>query len=135
MLQFRATKRNGFADRFAGDDDFGPMSDGAAGSDFLSRERAALGDDADQFSTPNDNIPSVTVQDGAVDDDLLGGGDHVNGVSEDINKFQSSFPAVDTRNEVLWHTEHRTFIFFTAANLSLFSVLHLEAQLQAVDLH
>ena len=67
-------------------------------SDFLSRERAALGDDADQFASPQDN----TVQNG--DDDLLGGGGgapHTNGAadSEDVNQFQSSFPPVDSGNE------------------------------------
>lgn len=68
--------------------------------DFLSRERAALGDDANQFSTPQDNIPSVSVQDGA-DDDLLGGGSgQMNGANDSINDFQSSFPPVDPRNEV-----------------------------------
>lgn len=72
------------------------MQDGAGDdSDFLSRERAALGADADQFAQTG-NVLSVTVQGG--DDDLLGGGDQMDGDS--INQFQSSFPAVDTRNEV-----------------------------------
>lgn len=63
------------------------------GDDFLSREKALLGDDADQFTTGNDN--AAFVEDG--DDDLLGGG--IDG-GEDVDEFESSFPAIDTRNEV-----------------------------------
>jgi len=61
--------------------------------DFLSREKALLGDDADQFATGNDN--AAFVEDG--DDDLLGGG---GGGGEDVHEFESAFPAIDTRNEV-----------------------------------
>ena len=90
------------------------MSNDGAGSDFLSRERALLGDDANQFSTPQDSsVPSVNIQDGADDDDdLLGGGGQTNG--NDLNQFQNSFPAIDTRNEVSSRTasgfmsRHRT---------------------------
>lgn len=75
------------------------MHDSADTSDFLARERALLGDDADQFSTPQDNIPGVSVEDG--DDDLLGGGDgQTNDTSDGMMQFQSSFPSIDTRNEV-----------------------------------
>ena len=70
--------------------------------DFLTRERAALGDDAAQFSTPRDNAgTSANVQDD--DDDLLGGEDSYGGDqtgSNEISSFESSFPAIDTRNEV-----------------------------------
>ncbi|KAL8775226.1 MAG: hypothetical protein Q9209_000232 [Squamulea sp. 1 TL-2023] len=96
------------ADRFPSLEEFGdgqtePQSNGAtngasADDDFLTRERAILGDDANLFSTSNDNI--ATVQDG--DDDLLGGGDSYEGGQgggEEISEFESSFPAVDTRNE------------------------------------
>jgi hypothetical protein len=72
--------------------------DGDAGDDdFLARERAALGDDANQFATSNDN--AATVED--ADDNLLGGGgDYGNqAVGEDL-EFESSFPAIDTSNEV-----------------------------------
>lgn len=58
-----------------------------------------LGDDANLFSTSNDN--SATVEDG--DDDLLGGSDNYGGGQgggEEISEFESSFPAMDTRNEV-----------------------------------
>lgn len=65
----------------------------ASGEDFLSRERAALGDDATLFASGNDN--AAFVEDG--DDDLLGGGGGNNG---EIHEFQSSFPAIDTRNDV-----------------------------------
>jgi len=62
----------------------------AAADDFLSREKALLGDDANQFATGNDN--AAFVEDG--DDDLLGGGG-----GEEVTEFESSFPAIDTRNE------------------------------------
>jgi hypothetical protein len=50
-----------------------------------------LGDDANQFATGHDN--AAFVEDG--DDDLLGGGG-----GEEVTEFESSFPAIDTRNEV-----------------------------------
>lgn len=63
----------------------------AGTDDFLSREKALLGDDADQFTTGNDG--AAFIEDG--DDDLLGGGG-----GEEVTEFESSFPAIDTRNEV-----------------------------------
>lgn len=63
----------------------------AGADDFLSREKALLGDDADQFTTGND--AAAFVEDG--DDDLLGGGG-----GEEITEFESSFPDINTRNEV-----------------------------------
>lgn len=62
------------------------------GDDFLSREKAILGDDANQFSTGNDH--AAFVEDGG--NDLLGGG----GDNEEVTEFESSFPAIDSRNEV-----------------------------------
>ncbi|KAG9651222.1 clathrin light chain, partial [Aureobasidium melanogenum] len=63
-------------------------------SDFLARERALLGDDADQFATPADNAAT------ADDDDLLGGGQsHQAPADHDMGGFESSFPAIDTSNE------------------------------------
>ncbi|KAL8928830.1 MAG: hypothetical protein Q9208_001608 [Pyrenodesmia sp. 3 TL-2023] len=98
------------ADRFPSLEEFGdgqtePRSNGAAdgdldGNDFLTRERALLGDDAAQFSSANDN--AATVEDG--DDDLLGGGGDYDGGQaggEEISQFQSSFPAMDSQNEQL----------------------------------
>jgi len=70
-----------------------------ADGDFLTRERAALGEDAAQFSSARDN--SATIKDG--DDDLLGGGDSYGGGhpgGEETTEFESSFPAVDTQNQV-----------------------------------
>ena len=52
-----------------GDGDFDALGDSEP-SDFLARERAALGEDANQFSTPGEN--NATVEDD--DNDLLGGG-------------------------------------------------------------
>ncbi|KAL1967352.1 hypothetical protein VTN77DRAFT_3398 [Rasamsonia byssochlamydoides] len=68
--------------------------------DFLARERALLGDDADQFATPNDHAATSAVAEVA-NDDLLGGGDNVQttATSEEISGFESSFPAIDTQNE------------------------------------
>ncbi|KAF1988910.1 clathrin light chain [Aulographum hederae CBS 113979] len=74
-------------------------STGDGASSFLDRERAALGDDADLFSGPNDN--AATVEDGD-DDDLLGGGGgnaYQSMGGEEMSGFESSFPAIDTTNE------------------------------------
>ncbi|KAI4121158.1 MAG: hypothetical protein LQ341_007443, partial [Variospora aurantia] len=97
------------ADRYPSLEDFGdgqtePKSNGTAnggldGDDFLSRERALLGDDAAQFSSANEN--AATVEDG--DDDLLGDGGGYDGAQEggeEISEFESSFPAMDSQNEV-----------------------------------
>ncbi|KAL9049390.1 MAG: hypothetical protein Q9162_007244 [Coniocarpon cinnabarinum] len=62
---------------------------GDSTDDFLSRERAALGDDADQFASPNDD-PGDLKDGGAVG---------VNGTSHEELSFQQNFPAVDGRNE------------------------------------
>jgi hypothetical protein len=74
------------------------VGDGAGGDDFLSRERALLGDDADQFASSNDKL--ATVEDG--DDDLLGGDSsfQANAGNEEMMGFESSFPAIDTTNDV-----------------------------------
>ncbi|KAG7007826.1 clathrin light chain [Physcia stellaris] len=99
------------ADRFPSLDDFAAGQtepkgngtvdlDGIEGDDdFLQRERAALGDDANQFASTNDN--AATVEDGDADDDLLGGSynDAGGAGGEDLTDFESSFPSVDTRNE------------------------------------
>ena len=77
--------------------------DGTSG-DFLERERAALGEDADFFSG-NNNQQAAQVEDD--DGDLLGGGDdfgapapQTGSKDDDINGFESAFPAIDTRNDV-----------------------------------
>jgi hypothetical protein len=82
----------------AGDASFdlvGRLDDGP--DNFLSRERALLGDDADLFASSNDKL--ATVED---DDDLLGGSTsfQANVGGEEISGFESSFPAIDTSNEV-----------------------------------
>ncbi|EFR03259.1 clathrin light chain [Nannizzia gypsea CBS 118893] len=95
------------ADRFPALDDITgdepiPTPDGTGNkaseddSDFLARERAALGDDADQFISASDNRPSVTVE----DDDLLGGGGGDDLMPHDDNSgFESSYPAIESQNE------------------------------------
>ena len=60
-----------------------------------------MGEDADQFAAPGDN--SATVED-AAEDDLLGGGGSnfpaLDGGADEMSGFESSFPAIDTTNEV-----------------------------------
>ncbi|KAF9890899.1 hypothetical protein FE257_005475 [Aspergillus nanangensis] len=95
------------ADRFPSLEDFSEgqteVADNNAGSeenDFLARERAALGDDADQFATAQDHVAADENVD--TGDDLLGGAEEApaGGVShQDMSGFESSFPAIDTQNE------------------------------------
>ena len=70
---------------------------------FLDRERALLGEDADQFGSVPDHTNNATVQED--DGDLLGGDDfggeqQASTVPDGMNDFESSFPAIDTQNEV-----------------------------------
>lgn len=77
--------------------DFDLVGDSNGTDDFLSRERALLGDDADQFASENDRV--ATVEDG--DDDLLGGDfGQANVGGQEMSGFESSFPAIDTTNDV-----------------------------------
>jgi hypothetical protein len=62
----------------------------AGTEDFLTREKALLGEDANQFASNNDSVAFV---DGG--DDLLGGGDN-----EEVTEFESSYPSLESRNEV-----------------------------------
>ncbi|MCJ1314582.1 hypothetical protein MMC25_008264 [Agyrium rufum] len=69
--------------------------------DFLSRERAALGDDASQFGTPGQDL-QPRIEEGEAD--LLGGdGGFVDShlVGEDVSQFESSFPNIDTENNAV----------------------------------
>jgi hypothetical protein len=77
--------------------DFDIAGDDNDASNFLDRERALLGDDADQFASENDR--AATVEDG--DDDLLGGDfSQANVGGQEMSGFESSFPAIDTTNDV-----------------------------------
>lgn len=69
-------------------------SKGDTENDFLARERAALGEDADQFATPQDGVAEGVEG----EDDLLGGGE----ASAVDAGFESSFPSIETQaqNEV-----------------------------------
>ncbi|OBT45783.1 hypothetical protein VE00_03870 [Pseudogymnoascus sp. WSF 3629] len=60
-----------------------------AGDDFLSRERAVLGEDATQFASKNDKAAFVDDDD---EDDLLGGG---NNGGEEVTEFQNNYPDVN----------------------------------------
>lgn len=76
-------------------------NDASGDGDFLARERAALGEDAELFS--GNDTRQTTVEDG--DDDLLGGdfsgsAPQQSAGQEDLDMFESSFPAVDTTNDV-----------------------------------
>jgi Clathrin light chain len=82
-----------------------PTGTASGEGSFLDRERAALGEDADQFATAQDRATtSATVQDG--DDDLLGGDDdfgapqHAAATTQEDLDFETSYPAIDTQNEV-----------------------------------
>ena len=91
------------ADRFPSLEDIDAGDSEIRGEDttqgsFLERERAALGDDADLFASGNDIAP--TVED--VDEDLLRG-DTPNAPpagGQDLDDFESSFPAISNQNEV-----------------------------------
>ncbi|KAE8380282.1 clathrin light chain [Aspergillus bertholletiae] len=93
------------ADRFPSLEDFSAgqtevvETNGTDADDFLARERAVLGDDAEQFATPLDHAASIDdVNSG--DDDLLGGAeDAPAGAAPEISGFESSFPAIETQNE------------------------------------
>ncbi|KAF2265346.1 hypothetical protein CC78DRAFT_515542 [Lojkania enalia] len=81
----------------SGATNFDLVGDAADGDDFLSRERALLGDDADQFASANDKL--ATVEDG--EDDLLGGDTsfQANVGGQEMAGFENAFPAIDTTNE------------------------------------
>jgi hypothetical protein len=84
---------------FLGDTDVRDVPASTDASSFLDRERALLGEDADQFATPHDSRLATTVED--ADDDLLGGSDNYQGGdSGDLQDFESSFPDMDPANEV-----------------------------------
>lgn len=57
----------------------------------FSREKALLGDDANQFASNNDSAAFVDS-----DADLLGGG----GDDEPVTEFESAYPSLESRNEV-----------------------------------
>ncbi|ERF71884.1 hypothetical protein EPUS_01799 [Endocarpon pusillum Z07020] len=98
------------ADRFPSIDDLdlgdNPPSTAPAEGSFLDRERAALGEDADQFATEQDRTTtSATVQDG--EDDLLGENVSFREIQpeaattqEDL-EFENSYPAIDTQNQAV----------------------------------
>jgi hypothetical protein len=99
----------------------------------LARERAALGDDADLFATPHDH--AVIVEDAG--EDLLGGDDKIQTLvaSEEISGFTSSFPPIESRNEVRGHSPFfPLLVFLRDVNRKLTyyspnSRLHLAVQL------
>ncbi|TEA09237.1 Clathrin light chain [Colletotrichum sidae] len=92
------------ADRFPSLEDFdsGAQTDikdtGAEPStdDFLAREKALLGDDANQFATSDDAAAFAPAE----DDDLLGGGGNNNAIAEE-STFESQFPDLANQNEAV----------------------------------
>jgi hypothetical protein len=81
----------------------GPSADPST-DDFLAREKAVLGDDADQFASAQDASAFVETN----DDDLLGGGE------KSQSTFDSQFPDLAEPPAVSW--EFNTAIFRTQAN-------------------
>jgi hypothetical protein len=82
-----------------------PPSTAPAEGSFLDRERAALGEDANQFATEQDRTTtSATVQDG--EDDLLGEDVSFREIqpeaatTQEDFEFENSYPAIDTQNQV-----------------------------------
>ncbi|RMZ88653.1 hypothetical protein DV736_g4119, partial [Chaetothyriales sp. CBS 134916] len=81
----------------------------APSGDFLERERAVLGDDADLFSANDSHQTAARLEED--EGDLLGGGgdedsNHVSAAlvaskDDDLNGFESAFPAIDTRNDAV----------------------------------
>lgn len=75
---------------------------------FLERERAALGEDAEQFTTSQDHTTASGTLQGD-DVDLLGEDDdfvepqHAAPTNQQDLDFESSYPAIDTQNEVGKH--------------------------------
>lgn len=66
--------------------------------DFLAREKAILGDDADNFVTADDGAAFQTVG-----DDLMGGGDLLGGGGgggDETAQFEQQFPDLSGANEV-----------------------------------
>ncbi len=103
MSRLSSTSQYHDSDSPTGDE---PTTTGPGEGSFLDRERAALGEDAELFSTTQDRATtSATVQDDS--EDLLGGDDDFGEPQpaptttnqEDLD-FESSFPAMDTQNEV-----------------------------------
>lgn len=101
------------ADRFpsiedidAGETEVRSGEPSATEGDFLARERAALGEDADLFATSNDQQQTTAASVEDDDDDLLGGGPddaiphHQHQASGDLDGFESSFPEISTQNDV-----------------------------------
>lgn len=90
-------------------------SKGGTEDDFLARERAVLGQDAEQFATPQDHV-AEGVEGG---DDLLGGGE---APAEEVQQFESSFPSMETQaqNEVrlLWAAVPRGYADLMASPLA-----------------
>ncbi|CEL05408.1 Putative Clathrin light chain (Eurofung) [Aspergillus calidoustus] len=90
------------ADRFPSLEDFSAgqteaiETNGTDENDFLARERALLGDDADQFATSQDQAASTDVN----NDELLGGPEETQAsAGPEISGFESAFPAIETQNE------------------------------------
>lgn len=93
----------------------------ATDDDFLARERAALGEDADQFATAQDHVGENV----GGDDDLLGGDEPV----EEIGQFESSFPSVESQNQNEVRIEFKRHLHqFTDQGFYLYSALLLVAQ-------
>lgn len=92
------------ADRFPSLEDFdaGAQTDiqnssaDPSADDFLAREKAILGDDADNFATADDSAAFQTSE-----DDLMGGGDLLGGGGDETAQFEQQFPDLSGPNEAV----------------------------------
>jgi hypothetical protein len=81
--------------------DIKPVSDNPSADDFLAREKAILGEDANQFS--------AYAEDADGEDDLLGGGGGGGGGG---GSFESQFPDImGGSNQVWWLHDLSTVCF------------------------
>lgn len=73
-----------------------PGYENSGEDDFLSREKALLGDDANQFMTNNDSMAFLSLE----NDDLLQGDPTSVEAADGVSIYDSNFPAIETHMEV-----------------------------------
>ncbi|TQS36705.1 hypothetical protein Golomagni_02835 [Golovinomyces magnicellulatus] len=92
------------ADRFPSLEEFDTAQTEAPGllsfeattaDDFLSREKALLGEDANQFTTQDDDVAFIIQNDKDLLEEDLRPPQH----DEEVSMFENSFPAIDTQHE------------------------------------
>lgn len=102
-----------------------PSADASA-DDFLAREKAILGEDAEVFATAEDG---VAFNGGGGDDDLLGGGDG------ETAQFEQQFPDLSGPNEVRFQPDtHNTICITTHHHVSNILRFHRQSLRAATSL-